>query len=148
MLEKPPSKVQFTAFKSFSTTNLRIGHRRLIPHRRFRARRLRPHFLSSLLKRGAAIQDAESCFRSDTRLRLAQLYEVKSYSFRLQSLSICGLFQFLFSALQCEGELRDEDRSFSGFQEIRDSRRCWDSVQPCGHVSGPVTVGHRSVRNP
>ena len=91
MLEKPPSKVQFTAFKTWSTTYLRIGRRRLIPHRRFRARRPRPHFLSILLKRGVAIQDAESCFRSDTRLWLAQLSEDKSYPFRLQS-STFGIF--------------------------------------------------------
>ena len=39
------------------------------------------------------------------------------------------------SAVQREGELRDEDRRLAGLQEICDTRRRRDSLQPRRHVS-------------
>ena len=86
--------VQFTALYGYQ--HLRIGRRRSIPHRRFRARRPRPHFLSSLLKREAEVLDAESCFRSDNRLRLAELSADNSYPF-CSSLLTRNLIKIVFT---------------------------------------------------
>ena len=51
------------------------------------------------------------------------------------------------SALQRERELRDEDRRFSGFQEICDARRRRDSLQSSGHVFGPVSIARWTGTN-